>query len=608
MAEKVIVKVSVRVILGVIAALAFVAIAAVSWRAWRWYQLPARVQSALPALPSGLASKSAELEKRIAAADARSRSREHVLAGVAELGSLYNANGYLREAEACWRILRSEDSRNGKWSYYLADIRRTAGDDAAFSALLVDTVRLAPDYAAAWLRLADLEFKTGKTESAEPRYSRRLALLRSDPYARLGLARIAMHHGKTAEARQLIEAIVRDTPDFPTAHNLYAEILEADGQPDEALRHRNLGRETGRYREADDPWMNELNDSCLDPKRLALLGSMAQQIDQDDRAETLFKRAIELAPDDPTSYEMLGTLYLELNRPDDAQPLFEAALRLPGSEERRVLLTTKLADSLRLQQRPEEALRIVRDELSRTPSAYELHNVHGAVLLDLRRVEESVEAYREAVAHAPNDADSNFNLGSGLLALGRREEGLHHLKQSLTLQPTYPRTLILLGRLALEEDRMSDAYRFLKPLYDSNPGQAMARQLLARYHLRLGDAAAANQNARVAEDNYREGLKIGPDLAELNASFGVFLLLQHRLNEALEPIESYHRLRPEDPQASLFLGQLYAQLGRIADARRVLTEGRKLAERVGNTDTANHCREILEHLPPDDFNPARTGG
>jgi tetratricopeptide (TPR) repeat protein len=597
-----------KVIMGVIAALAFAAIVATGVIAWRWYRLPERVQSALPALPSGIASRSAELERRIAAANARSRSRDDPLGGVDELGSLYHANGYLREAEACWRILRSEDSGNGKWNYYLADIRRTAGDDAAVSTLLAETVRLAPDYAAAWLRLADLEFKTGKVDNAEARYNRRLTLLPADPYARLGLVRIAMQRSKREEARRLIEEIVRDTPDFPTAHNLYAEMLAADGKSDEALHHKNLGRETGRYREADDPWMTELNDACLDPKRLALLASMAQQVDQDDRAETLFKRAIELAPEEATSYEMLGTLYLELGKPDQAQPLFEAALRLPDSGDRRVLLATKLADSLRMQQRPEDALRIVRDELIRTPSAYELHNSLGAVLVDLRRIEESVAAYQRAVALAPHDADSNFQLGSGLLALGQREEGIRHLKQSLTLQPTYPRTLILLGRLALEEGRMNEAYGFLKPLYDSNPGQPMARQLLARYHLRLGDAAVANQNARVAEDNYRKGLKIDPDLPELNAGFGVLLLLQRRLNDALGPIESYHRLRPEDPQASLFLGQLYAQFGRIADARRILTEGRKLAERAGNTATANHCREILEHLPPDGFDPARNPG
>jgi HemY protein len=129
----------------------------------------------------------------------------------------------------------------------------------------------------------------------------------------------------------------------------------------------------------------------------------------------------------------------------------------------------------------------------------------------------------------------------------------------------------------------------------------MARQLLAQYFLRAGEAAAARNDAGAAEQLYRSGLKVDPEHADLNAALGVQFLLQGRLNDALGPFEVFRRLRPEDPQSALFLGQLYAQLGRFAEARKVLIEGRDLAERTGNRATAQHCREILEHLPPDDF-------
>ncbi|HEY5552674.1 MAG TPA: tetratricopeptide repeat protein [Opitutaceae bacterium] len=595
----------VRTMRWVAAAFAFIAVATAGTLAWRWYRLPVRVEAALPARPSNLPSKSAELEKRINEAGRLARERRSALEGVAVLGRLYHANGCLREAESCWRLLRSEQPRIARWSYYLADLRRTAGDDAAVAELLAETARLAPDYAPSWLRLADLEFKTGRPDDADVHYRRRLALLPSDPYARLGLARVAMQRGDDAGARLWIEQIIQDTPDFPTAHNLYAEMLATDGRSDEAFRHRNLGREAGRFREADDPWMKELDEWCLEPKRLALLSTMAYQTRSGDRGVSLLERAVELAPDDPSIHEALGTLYLQLGEPAKAQPIFESTLRLPESDGRRVMLTVKLADALRLQQHSEDALRIVREELSHTSSAYELHNQHGAVLADLGRVEESVEAYRKAVALAPNDTDSNFNLGSGLLALGRREEGVRHLKQSLTLQPTYPRTLIVLGRMALEEGKLEEAYRRLKPLYDSNPDQAMARQLLAQYHLRVGEAASSRSDLAAAEKHYREGLKIDPDQADINASLGVLCLLQGRMNDALAPFEAYHRLRPEEPQSSLFLGQLYAQLGRFAEARRILTMGRDLAERAGNRVTAEHCREILEHLPPAESIPPR---
>jgi cytochrome c-type biogenesis protein CcmH/NrfG len=57
-----------------------------------------------------------------------------------------------------------------------------------------------------------------------------------------------------------------------------------------------------------------------------------------------------------------------------------------------------------------------------------------------------------------------------------------------------------------------------------------------------------------------------------------------------------YKFQPNDPQSSLFLGQVYAQLGRAEEARRILTEGEQLATRAGQTTTAAHFREMLQGL------------
>lgn len=585
--------------------LAAVAVAVGSGFAWHRYRMPERLRTGLPAVPADLNKKPAELARRIAAA--QTLTRDHALDGVSELGRLYHANGYLREAESCWRLMRDEQPREARWSYYLADLRRTAGDNAAVAALLAETVRLAPDYAVAWLRLADFDFKTGNTDAAEAHYRRRLALVPRDGYARLGLARVALQRGSRQDARQLLEEVVRDTPEFSTAHNLYAEMLEADGQRDLAFRQRNLGREAGRFREADDPWLEDLHPWCYDPKRLALLGTAAYQTRRGDRGVSFLKRAVELSPEDSAAYQALGTLYLQLGEPNKAQPVFEQGLPLAQSDQDHVMLAVNLAESLRLQQNSKEALIVIENALKGIPAAYELHSELGAVLVDLGRIDQSVEAYRKAVALAPNDTDSNFSLGSNLLALGQRDEAIGYLKRSLTLQPTYPKTLIVLGHLALEAGQLEEARRYWQPLYDSHPEQAMARRVLALYHLRSGESAAAKNDFASAEQHYREGLAIDADYAEIEASLGVLCLTLGRPDDALKPFEAYHRLRPKDPQSSLFLGQLYAQLGRFTDARKILSEGEDLALQAGNRVTAGYCREILNHLPPADFPAAKAG-
>jgi Flp pilus assembly protein TadD len=89
---------------------------------------------------------------------------------------------------------------------------------------------------------------------------------------------------------------------------------------------------------------------------------------------------------------------------------------------------------------------------------------------------------------------------------------------------------------------------------------------------------------------------VNPGDAELQASLGVLLLTHGRFAEALPALEAYHRLQPENSRSALFLGQGYASIGRLDEARRVLAHGEQLALRAGQASTAQHCREMLQQL------------
>src|SRR5262245_2213424 len=132
------------------------------------------------------------------------------------------------------------------------------------TALLEQTVQQFPNYAPALLQLAELNLKTGHLDAAAGYYQKRLAFVPKDPYARLGLARIARQSGRRHEARRALEDLLNDTPKFSAGQNLFAEILAAEGDHAGASRHRLLGREAGRFREADDPWLEALQSSCYD--------------------------------------------------------------------------------------------------------------------------------------------------------------------------------------------------------------------------------------------------------------------------------------------------------------------------------------------------------
>jgi len=565
---------------------------------WRWQALPARVEAALPSEPS-LAGWPPELGGRVASARAKAGARGSALDGAAELGRLYHANGFAAEAEACWRFLHGEQPGEARWAHLLADLRRAASDYDVMESLLREVVRLDPDYAPAWLQLAGHLFKTGRHDEAEQAYTRRLVLVPGDPYARLGMARVALQGGRADAARRTIEEVVKDHPRFAPAQNLLAELLAAAGDEAGAARHRQLGNIAIRYFEPEDPWVDELTDWCFDAKRLRVRATIEFQIERGDRGVGLMERAARLTPEDPDGFAALGDLFIKLGEAERARTALEECLRLsaqPGAKAPPVMVFVNLSHAFRLLKQPADALRVLQRARELHPQAFELYDEFGIVLGDLGRLDEAVGAFRTAIAKNPGDPNSNFNLAVVLLGLNRRAEAYEALRQSLTLKPTFPQSLSLLGRLELEDARMEDAERHLRLLFEAYPHVAESRRMLAQWELLTGRAAEARKDGAAAERHYRAGVALDADNAELQAGLGVLLLIRGRVDEAVAPLEAYRRLQPGQAQAALFLGQAYARLGRHAEARAVLTEGATLADRAGNTATADFCREILRQL------------
>jgi len=571
------------------------ALGTAAFHGWQWYRLPARVSAGLPAAPD-LAGKPAIQAELFAQATALTHSPATALPGVAELGRLYHANAYRREAEACWRVLRREQPREARWCYYLADLRRTAGDSAEFSALLTQAVALAPDYGPAWLQLAGLEFKAGSLALAERHYERRLALVPGDPHARLGLAHVAQQNGRADEARRLLGQLVAAVPNFSTGHNLYAELLAAAGDVEGARRHRWLGREAGRFREADDPWLDELQAWCHDFNRLCLLATIAFQTDRSDRAKSLLERAIRLAPDQPLGYELLGGVYRKTGDAARAREALEAGLRAARSVRPSPAHDVALCEAYGELKQPAEALRIAELGLAQAGEPPELHDARGVALAELNRHEDAITAFRAVLAHLPDDVNSNHNLGLSLLALGRPEEASAAFKRALVQQPTSLKSLAVLGRAELQAGRLDAAGEYLQPLYESHSEVPEVRRLFAQWRLASGALAERKNDGAGAEAHYRAGVALAPDHAELHVSLGVLLLTQGRVEAARPALEAYARLQPANPQSALFLGQVYLQLGRRDEARRILSAGEQLALRAGQATTAAHFREMLRSL------------
>lgn len=560
---------------------------------WRRHVEREQVRASLPALPD-VSTQPAALGTALRGAAQKALSTRQSLEGVGELARLYHANGYYKEADACWRILHAKQPREARWCYYLADLRRMASDDTGMVSFLERTARLAPAYAPAWLKLAELEFKTGQLDAAERDYRRRLALVPGDPYANIGLARLALQHGRRDEGQRLIEQLVREVPAFAQARNLYAEMLAERGDADGANMQRFVVRLCGRFREADDPWLEELRAWCYDPSRLAVWASIEDMTNHGDRGVALLERAMKIDPGDARGYHELGRVYLHVGDAAKALTLFEQGIKLPNASAN---LYADLSQAYLDLKQPEKALQAAEQGLALMPDAPELHTARGIALQTAGSLEEAIGAFRLAIKFAPNVCEAHYNLGNTLFQLGRKEEAYVSLKRALELVPTFPKALIVLGQSELEAGRLDSAAQYLRPLYKFYPGSVSARRLMTWWCLQSGIAAARAGRMDEAEKRLEEGLAINPEMPELRGRLGLLYGQEGRLAEARDQLEAYHRLQPTEPMASLFLGQAYAHLGRIDDARRLLSEGEQLARQSGDKATEEQCAQALGKLP-----------
>lgn len=498
----------------VLLAAALGAAAGTAWLTYQWRSAQAhrRLLNELPPLPD-LTGKPAVLIARLQAAHTAVQAQDaaQARAGLEQLGRLLHANGFVAEAAWCWQRLAEAQPSDATWPYYAADAAEALGDYAAMEHALRATLERAPDYAPAWLRLADRLFKTGRTTEATAAYQQRLSLVPGDPYSRLGLARVEQQLGHTGSTRQQLETIVRDHPQFGPAHNLLAKVLTAEGLESAARRERWLGQNSGRFAEAPDPWREDLNTACLEPEKLIMLGTIDFQLGRGDRGRGRFEQAVQLAPDVAAYRALLGDLEVKLGDLAAARATLERALDMAPQGERVIASYLNLAEACRGLNQPQAALAALDRARAQQGDTFELLNSRGVTLTQLGQREAARQAYLAALALNPNDADTNFNVGIALLNDGQEATALDHFRRALTLRPTYLPALTMLVRVPMSAGRLSEAKAPLDQLFDAYSGVPQVRDLAGRWYdaaIKAAQAAGDIAQAQAWRQEARDRLAL----------------------------------------------------------------------------------------------------
>jgi tetratricopeptide (TPR) repeat protein/tRNA A-37 threonylcarbamoyl transferase component Bud32 len=186
------------------------------------------------------------------------------------------------------------------------------------------------------------------------------------------------------------------------------------------------------------------------------------------------------------------------------------------------------------------------------------------------RTDAAVDELHKVLEAQPSNDDAHRQLGEILAGRSRWEEGIAELRTAVELRPRYGDNLSRLGLTLDASGRFADAAAVYKRLVELQPDNPRALQ-------RLGSAYEHMGEDDQALEAFRRALALAPD-AKAFTNIGTIEFARGRHAEASAAFAEAARLEPRNPIAQRNLGDIYAQMGRRADAEQAYRTAVALCE------------------------------
>ncbi len=292
-----------------------------------------------------------------------------------------------------------------------------------------------------------------------------------------------------------------------------------------------------------------------------------------DYAERLFRRVVELKPDNAEALHLLGLAAYQGGRPEEAADLFKEAIAVDDGNP---VYHSNLGVVCNLLARPADAEAALNRAVELQPEYAEAHNNLGVALKMQGRLKEAAEACRMAIDLMPGYAEAFVNLGNVRRHQGRPGDAVEVYRQAIALEPRQFMAHAYLGAALRELGDTEGAVESCRHAVELRPDRAEPHNNLgtalmaaddragaeaafsnairldaAHGHARINLAALLYADGRVeeAETVYREALADDPALAEAENGLGVVLQATGRLDAAGAAYRRAVAIRPDYVEA-----------------------------------------------------------
>lgn len=271
---------------------------------------------------------------------------------------------------------------------------------------------------------------------------------------------------------------------------------------------------------------------------------------------TLWSDSVTKYPYKARSHSNLGLGFVEAGEMDRAESEFRRALELDPVAE---IAHNNLAGILLRQGKKQEAEYHYQEAVRLKPD-YTLARISlGGVLREKGQYEDAAVQFRQVLIKDPDDPVANKNLGNALLRTGSPDIALPHLEKACLHSPHDIEVLLDIGEALSILGRTDEAIHAYQKILDKDRNQASAH-----YHIAILLKKKGLEREALVHYNEADRLMKYPDA--LKYDFGNLLFRLGELNEAEKTYKEFLAIRPTLAMTHNNLGLVLVSQGRLAEA------------------------------------------
>jgi tetratricopeptide (TPR) repeat protein len=319
------------------------------------------------------------------------------------------------------------------------------GDSAGAIEKYRSIIKLAPHLAAAYNNLGVLYFNQHDFAHAAEVLKRGLELNPDMPTASAMLGMSYVQLGEDKKAEPLLRKALHASPKDDQIEMMLARLLINAAKLDEAALHLNnflernpkdqeawylLGKTYLRMSENALKKINEIDPDSVVAHEIA--GEIDESMHNYDLALVEYKKAIDMAPQQPGTHMHMGDAYWYIGKWQSAQTEFKAELT---NDPNNCMAHWKLANSmLEANDSSEEALTQLTSSLERCPTLMQARVDRARALVRLGRQPEALPDLLMAEKDSPSEPTIHFLLANVYRSQGKSSEAQEEMRKYGTLQ------------------------------------------------------------------------------------------------------------------------------------------------------------------------------